>query len=603
MKQRLRSSMYRSVAASLLGCGMATALVVFVAGEFLFREVYGAAKETGILEASGRFAMFDYFVAGADSRMREAAERALLELGIRYRGAADIATTTAAGLRAEARALGISDIYLVRANGHIGATSFEPDFGLDLFSFTEQTAAALRSLFGAGRVAHQSPSQSVVSGAMGSYHYYSPPGSDILIEVSTSLRASMAGSGAGGYEGFLDLFLGGIDGRANQAGAQPSGRRRPLVLVTDLVGLVGGRVWSFVREGVDRPELYWLAAIAQAEGTASDRRGLVETLVIQLDGIGDEDEIGGERRFAVLEVDHLPIRRFRLVASATGFLACAVSALLAFLSSKGFFDRVIAERVERLEASMSRISEGTYDPIAADGDAGGDEIDAIARGAAALVRAISARGEELAASLAEKEELLREIHHRVKNNLQLITSLIGLQIADSRDDEAVRVLEETRTRVHGMAVVHDRLYEGDSLALVDLGSCLVGIAEDIGQKRRKRDLAVEISIEAAGIALPADRALPVGLVASELIVNCYEHAFAGRPRGRIAVRAHRLDGDGFELSVEDDGAGAGPGPLREGLGLSIARALAAQLGGELRRESPEGGGERFVLSVPAPDRA
>jgi two-component sensor histidine kinase len=185
----------------------------------------------------------------------------------------------------------------------------------------------------------------------------------------------------------------------------------------------------------------------------------------------------------------------------------------------------------------------------------------------------------------------------VKNNLQVIESLVSLQIGQSPDREVVKALGETRTRVHGMALVHEQLYDGASLAGVDLGACLEGIAADVAQDRRRAGQDIALRVEAEGLSLSADRALPACLAAAELVANCFDHAFAGRSEGSVALRAVGTGRGGFVLSVEDDGLGAGPGPLREGLGLGIARALSAQLGGELRRERGSAGGERFVLEV------
>jgi two-component sensor histidine kinase len=613
-KTHLRSHIYRSAIIAILGCGIATALVVLSAGEFLFRKAYIAARNTSFSDAQGRFEIFDHLISGADARIRAITERALIELGRRYPDSSVISSTTAATLRAEARRLGVSDVYLAGPNGHIRATSFEEDFSIDLFSFGEKTAQALRALYGAGRVAHQSPSQSSRTGIMGSYHYYSPPGSDILIEVSVSLRDAMSETGSGDYDEFLKIVLvGGTEGLTSGAGdskrtsrsflnipglAVPSyagSGQRSLVRIADLVGMSGGTVWSFAHEGRERPELMPLVAEASERDTAQVTRDGLQTLVLKLTSAGDSNEVAGERRYAVLELDLEPLRHFRFVVVLAAAAACLLSAAIAFYTAKRAFDRSVARRVERLEATAARIASGDYDAVI--DEPGEDEISSIARAIAGMVRLIAEGNKELKSSLQAKEELLREVHHRVKNNLQVIESLVSLQMNEASGQEALRFLGATRTRIHTMALVHEQLYRSESLASVDLGACLSGIVADIAQGSRHSGSSISARIDTGGLALSADRALPACLAAAELLLNCYEHAFDGRATGSIVIRSVDDERGGFVLSVEDDGVGAGPDPIREGLGLGIARILATQLGGELRRESPEGGGERFVVDA------
>ena len=595
MKQGLRSSIYRNAIVAILGCCIATALVILIAGEYLLRESYDSAREASIEGARDRFEIYDYLVTNLEERARGGAEAALLELGRLYPDSAAIARATARGLRADAVRLGVTDVFLIGPSGRIGATSFEEDFGLDILSGGKKYQATLRALYGSGRVAHQSTSESARTGKVASYHYYSPKGSDLIIEVSKSLRDSVKenyqGNSAMSYDELLALLVG---GRAESGSRASTNAPRHLVRLDDLVGLAGGMVWSFSREGTSKPELVPLVADAAERGSSSVVRGRVETIVLHMGEPHPGSEVAGARYFAILEVDLSPLWHFRIVAILMALVACALSALIAFLSSKRAFDRGVSERVERLEESIARIAAGDYgSSVEVDGE---DEISAIARGVAAMVRTISERNEELAASLSEKETLLREVHHRVKNNLQIIASLISLQISESPDPGVNAALSETRTRVYGMALVHDELYKGLSLSGVALGPCLAGIAADVDVNRRRPGLVVDIGVEVEAIVLATDKALPACLVASELIANCYEHAFPGRLEGKVLVRAQGSAEGGFELSVEDDGVGAGL--AREGLGLGIARALASQLKGELRRGASPSGGERYLLVVP-----
>jgi two-component sensor histidine kinase/CHASE1-domain containing sensor protein len=176
--------------------------------------------------------------------------------------------------------------------------------------------------------------------------------------------------------------------------------------------------------------------------------------------------------------------------------------------------------------------------------------------------------------------LLREVHHRVKNNLQVIASLLVMQGQGSGDERVRRALELTRDRVHAMALVHDRMHKTEGIAegTVDLAR----YADDLVQHlfaRTARD-RIEVISETRPVRVSLDRAVPSGLVLNELLTNVIQHAFPPPRRGRVTVRVGPVDG-GVELAVIDDGVGLPPGvdiDTAQTLGLEIVAALAGQLG-------------------------
>lgn len=211
--------------------------------------------------------------------------------------------------------------------------------------------------------------------------------------------------------------------------------------------------------------------------------------------------------------------------------------------------------------------------------------------------------EALRRSLADKEVLLREVHHRVKNNLQVISSMLRLQ-ARSVDDAAVRrMFEDGDGRVRSMALVHEQLYRSGDLAQVDFGAYLERLAQNVGAATPRGGAPVEMQVSAAAVALPLDLAIACGLIVNELLANSIKHAFRDERAGRIAV-GFALDGPLATLTVADDGVGFDADAVSQdgGLGLRLVEALVRQIGGALSLERSHGTSFRVEFAVPAGSR-
>ncbi len=193
------------------------------------------------------------------------------------------------------------------------------------------------------------------------------------------------------------------------------------------------------------------------------------------------------------------------------------------------------------------------------------------------------RSEALAASLHEKETLLREIHHRVKNNLQIISSLLQLQTDVTRDEFAVQVLSEAADRVQSMALVHTMLYNSDSLSSVDTAEYLRLLATQIVRSGRDRGSGVELYFDLQDIRLDADRLIPLGLIVNELVTNALKYGVGIPGPGRLTLSLE-VKGDMVQVSVHDTG-GKLPEDFnidRSGtLGMQLISGLTHQLGGVL----------------------
>jgi|GEM_PF-4140386 len=221
--------------------------------------------------------------------------------------------------------------------------------------------------------------------------------------------------------------------------------------------------------------------------------------------------------------------------------------------------------------------------------------------------------ERIMAALNEKEVLLREIHHRVKNNMQVISSLLNLQAGNETDGKVIEALRESRDRVAAMALVHEALYGSGSLAEVDLGRYIESLVAALVQSYQPDHLGLTLDQEVeADLAVGLDQAVPCGLVLNELISNTFKHAFPRGGPGRILVKAGSRGKDGFSIEVRDDGVGL---PLdanlkrNSRLGLTLVTALVEkQLGGRIEIDRTGGTCFRVIcdgasadLAEPAPE--
>jgi PAS domain S-box-containing protein len=190
-------------------------------------------------------------------------------------------------------------------------------------------------------------------------------------------------------------------------------------------------------------------------------------------------------------------------------------------------------------------------------------------------------------SLAEKELLLREIHHRVKNNLQIVSSLLNLQQATLHDPAAIAAVAESAVRMRAMALLHQMLYQSDTIGRVQMDEYLRALALHVRGSHAGE--AIELTFALQPITMDLDRAIPCGLIVTELLTNCLKHAFDGG-RGRVRLGLRDVEAGSCALEVSDNGVGA-PGDIGQStsLGLRLVRALARQLLGTLDWQTREGG--------------
>lgn len=202
-------------------------------------------------------------------------------------------------------------------------------------------------------------------------------------------------------------------------------------------------------------------------------------------------------------------------------------------------------------------------------------------------------------ALKEKDLLLGEIHHRVKNNLQVVHSLLSLQSSLIEDDAVKNMLMDSQNRIQSMALIHQTLYQSNNFARVDFGDFLEALIPTLVNSYSVSGKQIGLKIDAGDVYLPINSAIPCGLLINELITNALKHAFTDRQQGDIVVTIRMLDDQQIELTVADDGVGISENlnlDLIDTLGLRLVNLLSQQLNGSLQIQRREP--TQFILRFP-----
>ena len=190
--------------------------------------------------------------------------------------------------------------------------------------------------------------------------------------------------------------------------------------------------------------------------------------------------------------------------------------------------------------------------------------------------------EKIMASLKDKEVLLQEIHHRVKNNMQIISSLLSLQANHTDSDEIAEILKESRGRVKSMAMIHEKLYHSQNIGKLNMAEYLNNLVRDIVRSYSSNSTDITLDLDVEDINLNIDTAIPMGLMVNELVSNSVKHAFPDN-KGNISLKLKYVD-DSYLLCVSDDGLGFAENfnvEESKSLGLKLVKSLAIQLEGDL----------------------
>lgn len=199
--------------------------------------------------------------------------------------------------------------------------------------------------------------------------------------------------------------------------------------------------------------------------------------------------------------------------------------------------------------------------------------------------------ERVRASLAEKEVLLEEIHHRVKNNLQVVSSLLNLQARNAASADVRKVFQESRHRVQSMALVHEQLYRSKNLASVAFNEYVTQLADALFRAYRVDAERVEMEVRVEEVMVPLEAAAPCGLILNELISNAFKHAFPDDRSGKVEIVVRERADGSVRMSVADDGVGVPEGVgfwNTPSLGWKLVRTLVRQIDGEVELKGPPG---------------
>lgn len=209
------------------------------------------------------------------------------------------------------------------------------------------------------------------------------------------------------------------------------------------------------------------------------------------------------------------------------------------------------------------------------------------------------RKQQLRNMLEEKEVLIKEIHHRVKNNLAVISGLLELKSAKTESTEAREVLRESMLRVHAIAAIHEKLYQTEDFSSISIDNYVNELISYIGPSIQQNDRDIQINTDISHLQLPVTQAVPCGLILNELLSNVYKHAFPDRDQGKVNISMVSKNGN-IIMELSDNGVGfpTDIDPDRpNSLGLTLVKTLSQQIDGSYEFESTESG-TSFKLQFP-----
>jgi PAS domain S-box-containing protein len=205
---------------------------------------------------------------------------------------------------------------------------------------------------------------------------------------------------------------------------------------------------------------------------------------------------------------------------------------------------------------------------------------------------------QLRESLHEKETLLREIHHRVKNNLQIISSLLYFQAKQAKDPESAQVFREGQARLRSMILVHEQLYRAKTLSRIDFASYVRSLTQQLTQSYSQLRQHIRLSVDSDAVELPIEIALPCGMIINELLTNVFKYAYPDGQQGTVVVKVTRRNA-GMQLQVADDGVGLPDSINLEkptSFGMQLINNLVAQIRGAIQYE--RGHGVKVTITFP-----
>ena len=280
-------------------------------------------------------------------------------------------------------------------------------------------------------------------------------------------------------------------------------------------------------------------------------------------------------------------------------IAFSVALLAVWLA----IDSLVLRWLSRLTRTVRVYGAGRYQFKAGDTfDKAPDEIARLARAMDVMAKDIGERDRDLKLAIASRDAAVREIHHRVKNNLQIVTSFLNLQGRQLKDPKAKAAISAARHRIDALAIVHQTLYQNERLEQVQLKPFLTGLVMHLSEALGMDDMGVKVTQSYANVMRPADDAIPMALFVVEAITNAMKYAFDSKG-GEIHISL-ATDENGIMLKISDNGRGYNVAAVSgqtngSGLGSKLMNAFSRQLSAELTVDTEEGDGCRLTLIIPS----
>lgn len=360
---------------------------------------------------------------------------------------------------------------------------------------------------------------------------------------------------------------------------------------------------SGVAVGGDAPAMRRLPVPARlAEALTRAQKGFSD---FGQDGVFNEYRVrpvGGNALFVVVSV---PVSDGPLASAGawTGFLLVALALIVVLVVIWFGADRWCVRPLRYIKDFAAKVARGENITLSPPRP-WSPEMASVGEGVTAMAAAIASREAALRANLEQRDHMLREIHHRVKNNLQMISSLLNLQAGEIRSPRIRRFFGDAQNRVLTLSILHRHLYERSSWSLVDFQQFISDLVRQIAVGRtRGGQSAPRYHIRAPIMAVGPDTAIPIGLIVTEAVSIALTHDFSKAATPEIRIETSER-GEEVQLVIEDNGvARDAGGPIPDGKGgfaLTLIRGLAMQLGGEVTIERKPEGGNRVIVVFPTP---
>ncbi|MBL8771622.1 MAG: sensor histidine kinase [Phenylobacterium sp.] len=309
----------------------------------------------------------------------------------------------------------------------------------------------------------------------------------------------------------------------------------------------------------------------------------------------------GDEVYVVLSAQSPGLLSWARLNPLSGILFPLLTFLFALVAVSAVTGRVVVRWIEYLQRIAALYARGRLSVRPVQAEQMPPEIRELAETLEDMADAIVGRDASLRDSLAQKDELMREIHHRVKNNLQVISSLLNMQQRALTDPAARSAMSDTRQRITALALIYRALYQGPDLKRVDLRPFLEELTAQLvnGELVHGQTVRTELSVDT--LVIDPDRLAPLALFAVEAITNAQKHAFANR--GGVLKLEFTVRGEEAELAISDDGAATDAALATSGVGRTLMNAFARQLRGraELARNPAGGVTARLLFPTPSAD--